>query len=499
MDPRRAPHAVGFAPAAVIALAAAVSFAAALPRELFAPACSTVLYARGGELLGATIAADGQWRFPARSQVPEKFRRALVEFEDRRFYSHAGVDPFAVARAIRQNRSAGRVVSGASTLTMQVIRLSRAPRQRTVGEKLVEMLLALRLEMREDKGAILALFASHAPFGANVVGLDAAAWRWFGRPAQSLSWAESALLAVLPNNPSLMHPGRNRDALAAKRDRLLEALRESGALDDEECRLAKAEPLPPQPRPLPALAPHLLGGLRGLSRSTIDAGLQQRAAAVVGRHGRELARAGIRNAAALVLDVATGEPLAYVGNTGDGPGSQVDIIRSPRSTGSILKPLLYASMLQAGEILPGQLVADVPTRYGGFFPQNMSLGYEGAVPAWRALARSLNVPAVRMLQEHGVDRFAATLKALGMTTLHRPARDYGLSLHPRRGRGHAGRDHVHLRLPRPRRLRSRVRRPGRGCPGGGDDPPLADRARRGLDHAAGHGGGGKTRRRERVA
>lgn len=424
MDPRRAPRAL----AGAVAVAAAVLFAAALPRKLFAPLTSTVLLARGGELLGATIAADSQWRFPPRSLVPEKFRRAIVEFEDRRFYSHTGVDTLALARAIRDNRSAGRVVSGASTLTMQVIRLSRGPKPRTVGEKLVEMLLALRLEMREDKETILALFASHAPFGGNVVGLDAAAWRWFGRPPESLSWAESALLAVLPNNPSLMHPGRNREALAAKRDRLLEALRASGALDDEACRLALAEPLPPEPRSLPSLAPHLLDHQRGLARSSIDAGLQRRSAAIVERHGRELARAGITSAAALVLDVATGEPLAYIGNIGDGPGSRVDIIRAPRSTGSILKPLLYAAMLEAGEILPGQLVADVPTRYGAFFPQNMSLGYEGAVAARRALARSLNVPAVRMLQEHGVDRFAATLRALGMSTLHRPARDYGLSL-----------------------------------------------------------------------
>ncbi len=299
---------------------------------------------------------------------------------------------------------------------------------------MIEAVLALRLEMREDKDAILALFASHAPFGGNVVGLDAAAWRWFGRPPESLSWAESALLAVLPNNPALMHPGRNRDALAAKRDRLLDALRDAGAMDAETCALAKAEPLPPEPRPLPALAPHLLERVRltrsgdALVRSTLDRGLQERASAILERRGRELSGAGIRSAAALVLDVPSGEVRAYVGNIGDGPGSRVDVVRAPRSTGSILKPLLYASMLESGEILPTQLVADVPTRYGGFFPQNMSLGYEGAVPAWRALARSLNVPAVRMLQQHGVDRFAAQLKALGMSTLHRPARDYGLSL-----------------------------------------------------------------------
>ncbi len=246
MDPRRAARAVGFAPAAALALAAAIAFAAALPRDLFAPVYSTVLLAEDGDLLGATVADDGQWRFPERRVIPEKFRRAIVEFEDHRFYDHAGVDLFAVARALRQNRSAGRVVSGASTLTTQVIRLARAPRPRTVGEKVIEALLALRLEMRADKDTILALFASHAPFGGNVVGLDAAAWRWFGRPPESLSWAESALLAVLPNNPALMHPGRNRGALAAKRDRLLDALRDAGAMDDTMCLLAKAEPLPPE-------------------------------------------------------------------------------------------------------------------------------------------------------------------------------------------------------------------------------------------------------------
>jgi len=412
-----------------------------VPSPLFYLSYSTVLLDRNAELLGAVTARDEQWRFPPIKKVPEKIAEGVVCFEDRRFYGHFGVDPFSVLRAVVQNLRARSVVSGASTITMQVIRLSRA-RPRSVGEKIIEMLMALRLELSLDKEEILALYASHAPYGGNVVGVEAASWRYFGRPPMRLSWAESALLAVLPNNPALIHPGRNREKLLEKRNRLLDRMHGMGKIDGLTCRLAKAEPLPPRPFALPRLAPHLMGRLISeqnqspvspcLYRSTLVKNLQERATELVLRHGRELAGNGIHNAAAIIMEVETGEVSAYVGNVSDfntpEHANQVDIIAARRSPGSLLKPLLYAAMLEAGDLLPTELVPDIPTRLGGFAPENYSRTYQGAVPASMALARSLNVPAVKMLQSYGVDRFCRFLKKLGITTLHRPAHEYGLSL-----------------------------------------------------------------------
>jgi penicillin-binding protein 1C len=395
----------------------------ALPVPRFPGTWSPVLLARDGELLDAKLAADGQWRFFPDKHPPPKFEAALLVQEDRRFHLHPGVDPAALARAAWLNARRGRVVSGGSTITMQVVRLSRRNPPRTLGEKALEALLALRLEAAASKAEILALYAAHAPFGENVVGLEAASWRAFGRPPARLSWAESCLLAVLPNSPALVHHRRNRAALKAKRDRLLRALREAGRLDDVELRLALAEPLPERPRAFPHLAPHLLETLAARGRAgpprfetTLDAPLQRAAQEIVSRRSAELRARGVANAAAVVLDVADGSPLAYVGNSRvddyESAGFAVDVVRRPRSTGSLLKPFLFAAMLQAGELLPETLVADVPTRYDGFAPENNDRRYRGAVRAREALARSLNVPAVRLLREHGVARFHGELRAL---------------------------------------------------------------------------------------
>lgn len=393
---------------------------------------STVLLDRDGQLLGATIAADEQWRFPAEGEVPHRYRLALEAFEDRRFAHHPGVDPLAVGRAVLTSLRAGEVVSGASTLTMQTVRLARGNPDRTVPEKLWEMLLALRLELSTDKSSILRAYASHAPFGGNTVGVEAAAWRYFGRPATELSWAEASTLAVLPNAPGLIHPGRRRDALRAKRDRLLDTLVVLGQLSKEDHDLAVLEPLPQAPRPVPRLAPHLLDRSRGLTHSTLSAHLQQQATDVVWRHHRRLTASHIHNLAVVMVDVPTGEVLAYVGNVpalDEAPHhNHVDVVQARRSTGSTLKPLLYAAMLQDGALLPRQLVPDVPLRLGGFSPQNFDRRFDGALPADEALARSRNVPATWLLREYGVHPFYGLLKRHGLTTLHAPADHYGLSL-----------------------------------------------------------------------
>ncbi len=417
-----------------------------VPVVSFDDPLSTVVLDREGELLGASIAADGQWRFGLAAAVPPRFEAAITCFEDRRFRLHPGVDPLALGRAAFSNLRAGRVVSGGSTLTMQVVRLARKGRPRTLAEKAIEALLALRLSLAASKGEVLGLYAAYAPFGGNTVGLDAAAWRYFGREAKRLSWAETATLAVLPNAPSLVHPGRNRERLLARRDRLLDRLRERGVIDATTAALAKREPLPEAPEPLPMRAPHLVARVRAEQRllpvragdaspwvrTTLGLALQARATEILARHRRALAENGVMNAAALVLDVPSGEVRAYVGNHwppgAAEAGEHVDVVTARRSTGSVLKPLLYASMLEAGEVLPAQLVADVPTRIGSFHPENFDRGYAGAVPAAQALARSLNVPAVRLLRAHGVERFAAVLRRLGLTTLDRPGTHYGLAL-----------------------------------------------------------------------
>lgn len=407
-----------------------------LPREMFRDVpCSTVVLDRNGELLGARISDDGQWRFPPSDSIPYKFAEAIILFEDRHFREHPGVNPASLTRAAIQNIRAGKTVSGGSTLTMQTIRLWRGGK-RNIFNKLVEIILATRLELRYTKDEILAMYASYAPFGGNVVGIEAAAWRYFGRSASELSWAEAATLAVLPNAPSAIHPGKNRDALRAKRDRLLERLLQYGKIDSTDFTLAVSEPLPQAPLPLPELCYHLTEAFNHSSPGTmvktgIDSHLQQSIEGIVTRWHKELSDKGINDLAAIVIDVNTSQIVAYCGNASpaqERPGAKVNIPESPRSTGSILKPLLYCALLQQGSILPHTLLPDIPVNINGFSPQNFDMKFYGAVPADKALARSLNVPSVHMLRRYGVGRFHELLREAGMTTLNREASHYGLSL-----------------------------------------------------------------------
>ncbi len=404
-----------------------------LPRNLFkGVSYSTVVESAEGDLLGARIAADGQWRFPPCDTVPERFATALIQFEDRHFRYHPGVNPVSLLRAARDNFRNGRIVSGGSTITMQVIRLSRQ-KERTLWQKLIESVLATRLELRYSKRKILSLYASHAPFGGNVVGLEAASWRYFGRPASELSWGESATLAVLPNAPSTLHPGRGREELLKKRNRLLHRLLEHGDISPETYEAACEEPLPAEPLPLPSLASHYVERCpKGERTHTgISLPLQMAVEAVVNRRSDELAQEGIADMAAVVIDNASGAIAAYVGNSSQErqrPGRQVDIAASPRSTGSILKPFLYEAALQEGTILPRTLLADVPVNLSGFAPQNFDRQFYGAVPADEALARSLNVPSVFLLRQYGIPKFWSVLRDAGLSTITQTPEHYGLSL-----------------------------------------------------------------------
>jgi penicillin-binding protein 1C len=413
-----------------------IFFYFSLPKILFSDPYSTVLQDKNKNLLSASIAADGQWRFPEEASVPDKFKEAIVFYEDKRFYNHLGVDPLSMGRALKQNIGAGKIISGGSTLSMQVIRLARKNKSRTVFEKLIEVILATRLEFRYSKKEILALYASHAPFGGNVVGIEAACWRYFARPPDELSWAEAALLAVLPNNPSLIHLGKNRIRLKEKRDRLLTRLFEAGKFDSLALDLAKAEPIPENPTSLPRMATHLLdraskeGKAQQKIISTIDLSLQQRAQQILNDHHQRLRANRIFNAATIVVEVKTGNVLAYIGNVDSGRENheQVDVANAPRSTGSILKPFLFAAMLDEGKMLSKTLQPDVPIIINGFAPKNFSNEHDGAVPADKALIRSLNIPSVEELRDFRYEKFYELLKNIGITTLNNPSDHYGLSL-----------------------------------------------------------------------
>jgi len=409
-----------------------------IPEPLFRESYATVLESREGQLLGAKIAEDEQWRFPPLSSLPAEYKKSLLLFEDRHFYVHQGINPISLVRAFRQNIKAGKIVSGGSTITMQVARMAMGNKPRTVWQKLNEIWLALRLEVRYSKEEILLLYANNAPFGGNVVGLSAASWRYYGRTPSDLSWAETANLVVLPNAPGLIFPGRNDETLIAKRNHLLEALRDKNVINDMTFSLSIDEPVPDKPLPLPRLAPHLLdraakdGMAETEIQSTLDYQLQQAVFKIVNNYHEVLEYNQIHNAAAIVADIRSGEVRAYIGNVPKSGridhGNEVDIISSRRSPGSLLKPFLYAMSIDDGIQMPAGLLPDIPIFYQGFAPKNFDRQFRGAVQANLALRSSLNVPFVSLLKEYTYEKFYYDLKNCGAISLDMPPGHYGLSI-----------------------------------------------------------------------
>ncbi|MEP0264806.1 penicillin-binding protein 1C [Dokdonia sp.] len=405
-----------------------------LPSILFEDPTSTVVESREGDLLGARIADDGQWRFPALDSIPERFEKCITLFEDEYFYKHPGFNPVAMGKALYGNLTTDKR-RGGSTITQQVIRLSRKNSERTYAEKLVELVKATRLEATYSKEEILNMYATYAPFGGNVVGLETASWRYFGIPASQLSWGQSAALAVLPNNPSIVRPGKNDSTLSRKRNQLLKKLWEKGTIDKTTYELSVLEALPGKPYPLPQITPHLTERIRKETpgkriKTTVQSALQKQLNRISKEHYLQLRQNEIYNLSIVVMDVQTKEVIGYVGNapTTGKHQKDVDIVARPRSTGSVLKPLLYAGMLDEGQILPESLVVDVPTNINGYQPQNFDKEFNGAVPASKALARSLNIPAVRMLRSYGLDKFYGNLQEMDIAYIDKPSTYYGLSL-----------------------------------------------------------------------
>lgn len=412
-----------------------VYFIFCLPSRLFKLPTSTILLSKDGRLLNAHIAADGQWRFPPPDSVPEKFKDALIAYEDHDFYHHIGISFKAIGRAFLSNIKAGKIVSGGSTITMQIARMAR-DNDRTYWQKMIEAIWALRLEVRYSKEELLRLYAAHAPFGGNVVGLDAAAWRYYGVPSYQLSWSQCATLAVLPNAPGLVYPGKNRAILKAKRNRVLKRLNTIGKIDDITYELALEEPVIGVPKDLPNIAGNLLAdaikkGKKGKRiTTTLNYAKQKEFTSFMEAHQAQLNQKFIHNSALIVVDLHQNKVIAYIGNAATSSKYQkyVDCAQAPRSSGSILKPFLFASMVQEGDIINSMLIPDIPMHFSHFSPENYNKKNDGAVPAGEALSRSLNIPAVYLLKQYGISRFLYKLHQIGQKHINKSADYYGLSL-----------------------------------------------------------------------
>ncbi len=397
---------------------------------------STVVEDRDGNLLSATIAKDGQWRFPPSDSIAFKFKTCIKLFEDQYFDYHPGFNPISLLRAFKQNWNSNKIKSGGSTITMQLIRLSRR-KQRTYFQKIIELIKAVKTEFNYSKESIFSLYCANAPFGGNVVGLEAASWRYFGRAPHLLSWSESATLAVLPNAPSLIYPGKNQERLLKKRNFLLRKLVDNHYIDQTQYELSIEEPLPQKPLKLPQVSNHLLNylitkGNKGKRIvSTVQIELQLKINELAEQYYRQYAHEEIDNLAIVVIDAKEGEVLAYLGNSNCPSlncGGKVDIIQSKRSSGSTLKPFLYAFAIEQGQIFPNTLIEDVPTKIASYQPENFNRSYDGAVSAKTALYRSLNVPAVRLLQKYGLEKFYKRLKYLNFKSINKGPDHYGLTL-----------------------------------------------------------------------
>ncbi len=410
-----------------------VYFLFCLPSNLFDESYSKVLLDRNGEFLEARIAQDQQWRFPPINTTPTRFEECILTYEDQYFRAHPGVNVVSLFRALYLNLKHGEVVSGGSTITMQTVRLMRKQKNRTILEKCIEITWAMRLETRFSKDEILSMYVSHAPFGGNTVGLEAATWRYFNRPPESLSWADNAMLAVLPNSPGLIHLNKNRSLLKAKRDKLLESLYENGTINVETFNLSKDEPLPEPVNALPHYAYHLVDRLSSKSSkivSTVDIVHQKQFNKIASLYGQRLKQQNIHNLSAVLVDIETGNVLAYVGNNwrnNHKHAGKVDMLRAVRSSGSILKPFLYTAVYDQGTA-PTQGIPDYPINFTGYKPVNYNPSFEGLVPAGEALYRSLNIPATWLLSKYGVAHMKNDLSKLGLSSLNRSSKDYGLSI-----------------------------------------------------------------------
>lgn len=432
--------AVGFAAAlAGLGLAAAAAWVALpFPRPLLnPPPTSTLITDRHGDPLRLLLSGGDTVCQPVNlSKTGHWLAGAVIAAEDKRFREHPGIDPAAAVRALRANLRSGRIVSGASTLSTLVIKLATSRRGRSLGAKISEGFRALQMERIISKDRILEEYLNRAPFGGNLVGAEAAAERYFGRPAAALSLGEAALLAGIPQAPERWRPDRHPGPARERRDLVLARMERLGLIDPGEARTARSEPLTGRAFSRPFAAPHFCGSIPrkllvpGTLRTTLDPRLQSLAESAIRVSSIELARQGAISGAAVIIHVPSGEVLALAGSPDyfARTAGQVNCATARRSAGSTLKPFIYCAAFDLGLASPGTRLLDIPLDRGGYRPRNYDSDYSGPLSARAALLRSLNVPAIRLLEQIGVERMLGILARCGFTTLNRSSRNYGLAL-----------------------------------------------------------------------
>ena len=413
-----------------------VALAVPLPYRLAQPSSSVVEF-RDGTPAHVFLSPDGKWRLKTSlADLDPAYVRALVRLEDKRFWYHAGVDPFAIVRAVASNVRRGHRVSGASTLTLQLVRVLE-PRPRTIPSKAIEALRAFQLELCLSKAQILEAYLELAPFGQNVEGVEAASWTYFGHSARSLTAAEIATLLAVPQDPTRRHPTLEHAVrLERARAGVARRLEATGGFTPSQRAAASADPVPGSLKPFPRRAFHASVWLHqrypGVARirTTLDCGQQTLVEQTLGAAREGLGSKGIHNAAVVVADHQAGEVRALLGNFDfwdQEHGGEIAGFDRARSTGSALKPFLFAHAIDRGIALPGFLVPDLPTRYGTFTPHNYDGSYSGLVPLSDALSQSLNAPFVALLKDAGVERFLSELRGMGATGLDPAPGRYGLN------------------------------------------------------------------------
>ncbi len=397
---------------------------------------STIVVDRNNELLRAFTTKGERWRLPVEpEEVDAGYLKLLLTYEDRRFYDHHGVDLLASLRAIKQLIGNRRVISGASTLTMQVARLLEPRDKRTLAAKLRQTVRALELERKFSKRQILSLYLRLAPFGGNLEGVRAASLAYFGREPRHLSLAEAALLVALPQSPEMRRPDRHHERAVRARNRVLKRAARYGAITLAEAQRAMREPVPSKRQSFPKLAPHLARAEqqafpdRRIHRLTIDRGLQTRLQKLARIHA---ARLGKKHSLALMaIDHMSGEVRAYVGSPDfldDRFHGPIDMTRAVRSPGSSLKPFVYGLAFEEGLANPETLIDDVPTRFGHYSPKNFDHQWRGTLSVRKALQMSLNVPAVKVLDKVGPARLFARFRQIGVDLQTPPGTRPNLSM-----------------------------------------------------------------------
>jgi penicillin-binding protein 1C len=383
---------------------------------------STTIVDRNGKLLRAYAMADGRWRLPvnAGTGVDPGYLKLLLAYEDRRFYSHGGVDPLALGRAAFQLVSRGHIVSGGSTITMQLARLMEPRRERSVYAKLRQVVRALQIERALNKDQILDLYLALAPFGGNLEGVRAASIAYFGKEPKRLSLAESALLVALPQSPETRRLDRYPEVARTARDRVLDRMVEEGRVPEEDALQAKATPVPRLRKPMPILAPHSADQAIATLKDadvialTLDSSLQKVLEALA--RDRAIALGPNISVAIIAVDNESGDVLARIGSPDyfdERRAGQVDMTRAVRSPGSTLKPFIYGLAFEDGFVHPESLIDDRPIRFGSYAPENFDMTFQGTVPVRKALQLSLNVPAIALLDRVGSSRLSSRLKQAG--------------------------------------------------------------------------------------